>query len=120
MTLTKTHEKDSEAVSQRCFYRKLLNYATIYAEYCIFFEQLLIRTPGIAFEDTNTSKFQRIFSDLKIAFEAICFEMKMTSGYYYVLFLRVIIVSGFRSFEIYKNLWPSLVYYLVYSQQPRR
>ena len=79
MTLTKTYEKDSEAVSQKCFYRKLfLKYATINAEYCIFFEQLLIRTCGIACEDTNTSKFQRIFSDLQIAFETICFEMKMT------------------------------------------
>ena len=60
MTLTKTHEKDPEAVSQRCFYGKLfLKYATIYAEYCIFFEQLLIRTPAIACEDTNSSKFKR-------------------------------------------------------------
>ena len=32
MTLTKTYEKDSEAVSQRWFYRKLfLKYATTYA-----------------------------------------------------------------------------------------
>ena len=30
-----------------------------------------------ACEDTNTSKFQIKFSDLQIAFETICFKMKM-------------------------------------------
>ena len=56
-------------------------------------------------------------------FETIYFEMKMTySGmlhrlrYYYVFFLRAIVVSGFRSLEIFKNLWPFLVYYHFYGQ----
>ena len=52
---------------------------------CTFFEQLLIRTPEIACEDTYTSKFQRIFSQN-------------------VSLLRAIVVSGFLSLEIYKNL----------------
>ena len=33
---------------------------------------------GLLGEDTNTSKFQRKYSHLQIAFETICFEMNMT------------------------------------------
>ena len=44
-------------------------------------------------------------------------HVKLT-GYFYVLYLRAIVVSGFRSLE--RKLRPSLVSYHFYSQQLRR
>ena len=94
MTFRNTYEKDPEAVSQRCFYGKLfLKYATIYAECAYFMDSFsLEHLSGSACENTNTSKFQRIFSDLQIAFETICFEMNMfwhvaSTEYYHVLII---------------------------------
>ena len=56
MTLTKTHEKDPEAVSQRCFYGKLfLKYATVNAECACFMNSFSLEyVSGSACENTNT------------------------------------------------------------------
>ena len=111
MTIKKILKRIRSSLPNEFLWKAVLEISNNICRIGIFFEQLCSSTPGIDCKETNTSKFQRIFSDLQIAFETICFEMKMTySGMLDRLdittfnFLRVIVISGFSSLEIYKNL----------------
>ena len=66
MTLTKTYEKGSETVSQRCFYGKLfLKYAAIYAECAYFLNSFSLEHLGLLVKTQILQNLKKYFLTCK-------------------------------------------------------